>query len=305
MTDFKNIDLGDTCLISEYLKYCQLGLCDFTTPTLYMWRNYFKTQFLQNDSFMIFRHMNFEGKKAYLYPICKLSFAPAMDYIYKYEIEKEGNKTINFCVVPEQKCDEITSYFKSRCAGINVRVTSDAAWDDYIYLKDEIFGFPGKKLHGQKNHLNFFNKSFSDFVYSEITPENTRLLKDFVVGMGLDQNANDIEKAEYEGLVDYLDNFSSFPESFGGFLHNGKKIAGFAIAERVGEYLVIHNEKADKSYRGAYQKVFDCIMQQGVTQNIKYINREEDCGDPGLRYAKTAYHPHGFIKKCTISISGF
>lgn len=305
MTDFKNIELCDIAAISEYLEYQSFGICDFTAPTLYMWRNYFETQFLIKDEVLFLRHENFEGKRAYFYPVGKDEDASFFDFIYEYEIKKEARQRIDFCLVPKEKCDEIAAYFYSRYPHIRVSITNDASWDDYIYLADEIFGFPGKKLHGQKNHLNFFNKNFPECTYTHLNRENAGILKQFVILRGLDENANDIEKAEHEGLLEYLDNFSYFPDSFGGFLHIGQKIIGFAIAERVGQYLIIHNEKADKSCRGAYQKIFDCIMRQGINENIKYINREEDCGDQGLRYAKNAYHPHCLMKKCTVSFSGF
>lgn len=305
MTDFKKIELCDVAAISEYLKYQDFGMCDFTAPTLYMWRNYFDTQFLIKDGVLFLRHENFEGKRAYLYPLSGDRDNSFLDFIFDYEIKKEKRDRIDFCLVPKEKCDDVATYFYSRYPHIRVSITNDAAWDDYIYLADEILGFPGKKLHGQKNHLNFFNRNFPECSCTDITPENAQLIKQFVISGGVDENANDIEKAEHEGLLEYLDSFSYFPDSFGVFLHIGQQIVGFAIAERAGKYLIIHNEKADKSYRGAYQKVFDSIMRRGINENIKYINREEDCGDQGLRYAKNAYHPHSLMKKCTVSFSGF
>lgn len=305
MTEFKKIELSDVSEISQYLKFQNFGLCDFTAPTLYMWRDYFETQFLIKDGFLFLRHENFEGKRAYFYPLGKNDILPALNLIYEYEIQECGNKNLDFCLVPKEKCEEIAAFFHKKCPHTRVSITSDSNWDDYIYLKDEISGFPGKKLHGQKNHLNFFNKTFTDCKYVELTPQNIHLLKKFVTDSGLNEDANEIEKAEYEGLIEYLDNFNFFPDSFGGYLTVSEKIVAFAIAEFSGEYLIIHNEKADKSYRGAYQKIFDCIMKHKADENIKYINREEDCGDEGLRYAKNAYHPHDLLKKCTVSFSGF
>ena len=61
---------------------------------------------------------------------------------------------------------------------------------------------------------------------------------------------------------------------------------------------VVHFEKAFPEIQGAYTM----INQQFVLaecQNYKYINREEDTGDEGLRKAKLSYHPVILLSKYT------
>ena len=90
--------------------------------------------------------------------------------------------------------------------------------------------------------------------------------------------------------------------SCGGFLELDGKIIAAAVAERQGDYLIIHIEKADRSYRGAYQKVFHELVSRECN-GLLFVNREEDCGDEGMRYAKSAYHPEKLLKKYTVSFS--
>ena len=45
----------------------------------------------------------------------------------------------------------------------------------------------------------------------------------------------------------------------------------------------------------------------GVSRNasddeIRFVNREEDCGDEGLRKSKMSYHPIELIEKNTVTI---
>ena len=58
--------------------------------------------------------------------------------------------------------------------GSRLRVHSDRDWADYLYLAKDLMTFSGKKLHGQKNHLNRFKKEFPGYRYVPVTPENYR-----------------------------------------------------------------------------------------------------------------------------------
>jgi hypothetical protein len=63
----------------------------------------------------------------------------------------------------------------------------------------------------------------------------------------------------------------------------------------IGGYLgkntvTVHVEKANIEYRGLYQAINNEFCKH-VASHVKYINREEDMGIPGLRKAKLSYHP--------------
>jgi hypothetical protein len=64
---------------------------------------------------------------------------------------------------------------------------------------------------------------------------------------------------------------------------------------------VVHIEKANPEVPGLYP-----IINQQCTEKcwdeVMYINREQDLGLPGLREAKTSYHPHHFAEKFSIRL---
>jgi hypothetical protein len=64
----------------------------------------------------------------------------------------------------------------------------------------------------------------------------------------------------------------------------------------VGDSFVIHFEKAVSDYKGLYQ-----FMNQSFAAILpgkyKFINREQDLGNEGMRQAKMTYRPIGFVKK--------
>ena len=78
--------------------------------------------------------------------------------------------------------------------------------------------------------------------------------------------------------------------------------AGFAIGEKSGDTLFVHVEKANLEYRGAYQVIVNEFAKQNISEDILYINREDDAGDENLRISKLSYHPCDIIKKYTVEI---
>jgi len=88
---------------------------------------------------------------------------------------------------------------------------------------------------------------------------------------------------------------------FGGVLYADGKVVGFSVGEQVDQTLYVHIEKANREVKGAYQTLNNRFATH-FGKNAKYINREDDTGDPGLRKAKLAYHPIKLLEKFVIEI---
>ena len=78
----------------------------------------------------------------------------------------------------------------------------------------------------------------------------------------------------------------------GGVLRAEGKIVGFSIGERASneDTFIVHIEKAFADIQGAYPM----INQQFVIhemEDFKYVNREDDAGEEGLRKSKLSYRP--------------
>ena len=64
------------------------------------------------------------------------------------------------------------------------------------------------------------------------------------------------------------------------------------------ETVVIHIEKGsqERDHRGIYS-VINKMFLEIEWADFKYVNREQDIGDEGLRRAKMSYHPEFMIDK--------
>ena len=84
---------------------------------------------------------------------------------------------------------------------------------------------------------------------------------------------------------------------FGGLIRTEGRIVAFSFGEIIGDTLFVHVEKALREVRGSYQMIVSELLSRFATDGILYVNREEDVGDPGLRYSKESYHPKCLLEK--------
>lgn len=82
-----------------------------------------------------------------------------------------------------------------------------------------------------------------------------------------------------------------------GLIRADGRVVAFSVGEKIyDDTFCVHIEKAFSDVPGAYA----IINQQFLIHeagNCKYVNREDDVGDPGLRKAKLSYHPAFMIEK--------
>jgi len=72
--------------------------------------------------------------------------------------------------------------------------------------------------------------------------------------------------------------------------------AGTKLYLASGSVFLVHFEKGVDSYRGVYQFV-NRATARALPETVRFINREQDLGDEGLRQAKMTYRPESLVKK--------
>ena len=82
-------------------------------------------------------------------------------------------------------------------------------------------------------------------------------------------------------------------------LHDGKLIS-LSLGERCGETLIIHIEKALTAYDGVYPATVRAFAEL-YGGGARYVNREDDAGDKGLRTSKLQYLPQRMGTKLSLT----
>ena len=104
---------------------------------------------------------------------------------------------------------------------------------------------------------------------------------------------------ETEAAVEGLERMEELELSGGVVLIDGK-VAAYCLGERLdNNTFVVHFEKARPGIEGLAQLLSRDYCAKTI-RNFKFVNREQDLGDPGLRQAKRGYNPVHMAEKFTL-----
>ncbi|MBE6970096.1 MAG: DUF2156 domain-containing protein [Ruminococcaceae bacterium] len=169
---------------------------------------------------------------------------------------------------------------------------------DYIYDAQALATLAGKKLHGKRNHCNRFAATY-DWRCEKLTPA---LFEDCRSILNSWAESNDGGSEEEKLAIDCaLANWEALGFC-GAILYADGQPVAFTMGEFLGSDTVdVHFEKAVEGIQGAYPMICREFVRQLLEENpnLRYVNREEDMGIPGLRKAKEDWYPLYKLEKFT------
>lgn len=289
MLPLKKIELEDIKILKTYFDAYPARQCDRSAGATAMWRDYFDNWYTIIDGTLIL-----SSDSKFVFPIGR-NIDNALNEIEKHC--KEKNIPMILCTVNKNELLKIEERYS------DFSVDADRDWFDYLYEKDALLNLTGKKYSTPRNHINKFRKLYENWSFEPINRNNIPELIDFTKNFTFNSDKDESALLELKMCVEVLENYDTY-DMLGGVLKVDDKIVGYSIGEIIGDTLFCHIEKADISYHGAYQTLTNQYLQMYAAEdNVKYVNREEDCGDEGLRKSKMSYHPVELIEKNTVIIN--
>ncbi|MBQ8837569.1 MAG: DUF2156 domain-containing protein [Clostridia bacterium] len=252
-------------------------ICDNSVGNIFMWKDTLGTEAVDFERFCIAEH--YEGHTYFALR------ERDGDYLSRIQslIERFGTP-LYLCSMTDTETQALKNAF-----GEKFSYEGEDGAADYIYDADALRSFKGKKYHSQKNHLNAFLKQFSDYTFlpykAEEEAEIIAFFDRYEAEVG---DLTDSAKKESLACRRLIPMITKLPVD-ARVLRVGNEIIGFAVMERVGDTLMIHIEKGLPAYRGVYPLLV--TLEANAYPDVKYINREEDDGNEGLRRSKESYHP--------------
>ena len=286
---FHPISMDDRNWINERLKEEDLDACEYTFANNYMWAKGFNVQVGSAYGCGVIRYRAQEHFQ-YSFPFGNGDKRAMVEHIRKI-CAVHGCRLSIYPVTEEQRA-QLIKWFPGA-----FEICSNRDGFDYVYTVEKLASLKGKKLHGKRNHIARFMDD-GDWHYEQMTEDNIAecrsLAKEWIALRAEKWNDEMEQEAEVLEVA-----FSGFRELglCGGVLYKGGRIVAFTIGEPLNrDTFVVHFEKALPDLQGA----FPMINQQFVLhemQDYKYVNREEDTGDQGLRKAKLSYYPDILMRK--------
>ena len=295
--DFHPIGINDLPLINSLLQGVYSRTCDYTVGGIMMWVDYFDYEYCVEDNtlFIKGRVENNRSETAFMLPIGALPTGEAVRRISEYCKMKEIKPV--FSAVPEDRLDVLLDAIPD----VEIEPLDD--WADYIYDIRALASFSGKHLSKKRNHFNQFVNANPGWRLESIGRTQLDEIKIFFNKIcEKDTEKDDLCAYESHECRRVIENYRYFP--FEGALLRclDGRIAAFAIGEVIGDTLYTHIEKMDHSIEGSGAAICKLYSEYMLGRHpaLRYVNREEDCGDLGLRTAKNQYHPFAILKKFNI-----
>ena len=227
----------------------------------------------------------------YAYPLGRGELVPAIDALRK-RADAQGTTLSLRCVTEGQRL-ALEAAFPGR-----FRFTEDRDNFDYIYSVESFATLAGKKFHGKRNYCNRF-ESANEWRYEPLSPANFPACRELLRLWNAEKNGGSAEESE---AIERMFRFWDSLDMLGGVLFANENPVAFTAGELLSRDTVdVHFEKALDGIPGAYPMIAREFARQIQAEQpmIRYLNREEDMGIPGLRKAKEDWYPVCMIEKYT------
>lgn len=292
--EWKKITEENEALFQEFYEKEQSRSCEHSFANNLLWAPFYGTKYCVIDGSLVFKS---GGKKFTVsFPIGKTNTGRVVEKLLAY-FEKEGQPFCMHMVTPEQ-FERLEQMFPGK---FQIAYERDAA--DYIYESEKLISLAGKKLHGKRNHINNFLKTYPDYRYERITEENKEecivMAQEWRKQNGCDEDPE--KSAEFCVTLRALRELEQLRLT-GGLIRAEGKVVAFSIGEKLcDDTFVVHIEKAYADIQGAYPMINREFVLHEASE-YRYINREEDTGAEGLRKAKLSYYPAFLQEKGTVTL---
>lgn len=293
---FKPVTLASIPVLRRYMERSGSRANDFSIGGVLMWADYFHYEYCIYEDTLFIKGVSEVNPElpAFSLPVGRMSLRDSVGLIVDYC--RRAGIAPRLSAVPEDRIEELTGILPGR-----VEELTD--WSDYIYDASALASLSGKKLSKKRNHVNRFMADNPGYRFEALTVADMPAVREAYLGwLGRDAGAGlDAASAIEESAqtLAVMDNMAAYGFE-GAVLRDGVgRIVAFTMGEVIGDTLFTHIEKMDHEVAGAGETVNKLFAEMMTARHpgLRYINREEDAGDEGLRQAKLSYHPAIVLKK--------
>ena len=290
------ITIAERPILEEHLRGFEYGTSGLSFTSLYMWRNINNFSWQMIGDYLCIAglsHLETDKEEPFLFP--PLTKTGTYDPSSLNKTIKEAKRIFeskgyifSIRLMPFHMMDIL----EEACPN-EFKFFDDRPNYDYLYRTQDLIELKGREYHSKKNHLNYFLNNYQ-YQYTSLTSEMAEeamlFIREFNQRKNLPEHEMELLRMEERAMVDVFNNLEAVGYLAAAIVIDGK-IEALSIGGTLNKNTVtVHVEKANTAFRGLYQLINNEFCRH-VASNVKYINREEDMGIPGLRKAKLSYKP--------------
>ena len=282
--EFKSITQKDAAMLHSYYRTCNYGLCEYSVGTKLMWKDTLRPCFAEVANCLVICN-RYNKSKSFEYPVPNEEgdVDAALSAIERHCMENGDPLVLS--LVPAEKIPSLVARYPY------LHISDTRAWQDYVYHRDDLQFFAGRRYSGQRNHINKFRSGWPDAQFRPLTVQDGALIETFWVDFIKEFPKADDPKAQAEfALSKKMFKLIGKPWVLAGGMFDGEKLIALSLAEKCGDTLIVHIEKAIYSYTGVYPTLVQAFVDE-FGGDCAWVNREDDAGERGLRTSKTQYGP--------------
>ncbi len=289
---WNDITFDDKETFEKYYSYKTSRGCELSFSNNYLWVAHYGTKWSIVEDCLVFYNPHRESVSM---PIGEQPYR-AVDALLRYY--EEHNKAFMMHLVTAEQFEDLDKHYPGKFI---IEYVRDVA--DYIYEAESLGTLAGKKLHAKRNHINRFVENNPEWKYEEITDENL----DDCLEMAQkwrEQNNCDEDPGKSAELCVTLQALKKRKEIglTGGAIRTREGIVAFSLGTPLtDDTFVVHIEKAFADVQGAYP-IMNREFVLHAAKGYRYVNREEDMGEEGLRKAKMSYNPAILLEKGNVRL---
>ena len=288
--NFEPIGLNKQKQYLKRLSECSQNASDYSFTNLWGWAEEYGLQWAWQDDLVWIKQT--QPANLYWAPV-----GPWTTADWNLHFENIRQQTV-FTRVPE----ELTNIWRSHL-GDRVSLEKERHNWDYLYSAGDLIELKGNRFHKKRNLLNQFTRKHN-YTYVHFGPE----LIEPAMAMQADWcdwrdcESSEILAAENRAVLKVFMNWDKLVGLTGGAILVDDMIVAYTVAEKLNsDTILIHYEKGCPDYRGVYQAINQMFLAH-LSEDYKWVNREQDLGEEGLRKAKLSYNPVGFLKKYRVVV---
>ncbi|MEE3467525.1 MAG: phosphatidylglycerol lysyltransferase domain-containing protein [Eubacterium sp.] len=293
--EFTAVTLDDYDRIYAYTSAFGEGSCQHSPVSMFSLKEKYDDRICEGDGFLFTLRSGLcdDTYRVYLAPLGDGDERLAYENIFS-DAAEHGKKVL-FSTLTESCAERLEELYPGR-----FEITEDRDFAEYIYAASSMGTFAGGKLANRRAEVHRFHNIYGErAVVSRMTKEDIPEAREFEAQWveenkeTNDENTLLKEQRMIEKQLDYFDEL----RLLGAVLRIDGEMKGFCYGTMLNDlFYDVIVEKGVRSVPHVY-KVIRKESTRLLVPTEGFVNMEEDVGEQGLRFIKSAYKPAYLLRK--------